>query len=284
MKSLIITFATCFLLIPDLIGQTTFNGGFEVWGTTNPFSFEDPENWVTTNILCESLGLPPNVILSEDACTGSFAMRLETGTDSLGMPFPAMAALKNEITGRPEKLTGYYKADFKGDDYASVRVKLTSDRGMVGWGVIDIGYPTYNFIYFEIPIQYISHTIKPDSFNITIYSSVDRAVTGSTITFDDLAFEENIDVTIPLVDRYVTRVWPNPAIDELRFEIHDDLGLMTLRLYNESGVTMEQEKFENETRIDVSRFTDGLYYYEIRYANHELYDRGHFKVMKSRTQ
>lgn len=270
----------CTLVTIGVKAQTPFNGGFEDWGTTTPLTNENPENWMTNNLLSQSLGLPPNVILTEDACSGSFAMRMETGIDGEGMPISAVAGMKNAVQGRPERLTGCYKADFKGDDYAEVQVTLLSDRGIVGRGFIDIGYSSFNFIYFELPIEYISNTIKPDSFIITIYSSVDRPVAGSWIILDDLQFEENIDVTIPLRENFVTRVWPNPATDEIRFEVPRALGEMWVRIFDAGGTILEKEIFENQIQIDVSRFAADIYYYEIRYENNELYDHGQFKVTR----
>jgi Secretion system C-terminal sorting domain len=278
MKSTIITFTVFFLLAQPTGAQVPVIGGHQDWCIEEPVSFDDPECWTSSSHLCTALGLPANVNLTEDAYTGTYALELKTGDDINGLPFPAVAIVKNEIRSRPEKLTGYYKADIKADDYAGIRISLMSDRGMVGWGTIEFEKSTNIYTPFEVTLEYISPNILPDSFFMSVYSSLDRPTTGTVIVLDDLAFEITTDVTIPLAEKYTTRITPNPATDAILVEVPAEIGLVSLRIFDSSGRLVEYQTFEYQTRINVSEYTAGLYLYEVNLANHEIYDKGRFKV------
>lgn len=251
---------------------------FEDWCIIEPIPFDDPACWVTSASRCMALGLPSNVNLTEDANTGTYALVLMTGEDSMGMPFPAIAYFRNKVITRPEKLTGYYKADFKGEDYASIRVTLTDERGSIGWGVLDITRSTNIYEHFEVPLHYYSPSIQPDSFSFYIYSSYDLPTSGTTLTLDDLSLETLTDVAIPLSKKFTTRVNPNPATDEIHVEVPPGLGMVNLRIYNYGGQIVVNQDFENQIRINVSELTAGLYFFEVHLPEYGVYDKGRFRV------
>ena len=260
--------------------QGKIDGRYELKRYGDPLSFETAENWVTTNSLCTAIGITPNVEMSDDACSGNFALKLETSADTACMPFPAAATCKNEITFRPEKLTGYYKADFKGNDYAGVKVTLHNDRGLVGWGALDIDYSTNIYSWFEVPIHYLNPAVMPDSFVVSVYSSQGNEVSGTVIYMDDLAFEAMADVTIPMEPVMKTRITPNPAVDEILVDVPEELGMVLIRIFDEAGQPRESEEFIDQIRIPVYNYTQGMYMYEIWLANRQMYDRGRFVVGK----
>lgn len=268
------------IFLSMITAQVPIKGGHEDWCVVDPVSFDDPECWENVNPLCVALGEPSNVALTDDAYSGTYALRLQTGIDTIGMPQSAIAVFKNALYARPEKLTGYYKADIKADDYSTITVSFLSERGLVGWGSLEFDRSNISYAAFEIPMHYISPTIQPDSFLMFIYSSGDRPVSGTVIVLDELAFESFSDVTIPLTEKFISRITPNPATDEILVQVPGDNGMLFLKIFDGSGQTMEYETFENQIRINVSEYTAGLYLYEIRMANHAIYDKGRFTVGK----
>ena len=258
--------------------QVPVKAGFEDWCTVQPISFEDVECWDSPNPMCSSLGLASSITLTDDAYKGTYALKLETGMDEMGLPFIAEAIYKDKIYARPEKFTGYYKADLKGDDHSTINISFTSDRGTIGWGSLNIEKSSEIFLRFEIPIHYISTTIKPDSFAIYVYSSSERPSVGTVLIIDDLAFETMTDVTIPLAEPFLTRITPNPATDDILVKLPKELGLVSFRIFDSSGRIMEYQTFEYQVRINVSEYTAGLYMYEVRLPNNEIYDKGRIRV------
>jgi hypothetical protein len=280
MKPTIFILAVLLSLLQSINAQVPTIGGHDDWCVIEPIAFDDPDCWESSNPVCVAAGLPDYVLLTEDAYSGTYALRLETGIDADGMPFPSAAIFKNKLQGRPEKLTGYYLADLKADDYSSIRISLTSDRGIVGWGSIEFDRSSSLYTAFEIPLVYISPVVVPDSFYMAIYSSAEMATSGTYIVFDDLAFETVRDVAIPLTEKYTNKLTPNPATDEILVQVPGELGQVYLKIFDDSGRNMEYETFEYQVRIDVSDYTQGLYLYEIRLKSHELYDKGRFKVVE----
>ena len=264
-----------------LVAQQVTKAGYPDWTKVEPIPFDEPECWSTSNGYCTAKGLPENVLLTPDAYLGTYALFLQTSMDSMGMPLPAVAIYKNAIQEQPDKFSGYYRADLRGDDYASIRISLISDRGAVGWGALDIMKSTFMYTPFEVPLQYLNPGVKADSFVVFIYSSFDRPVTGTSVMVDELKMETQTDVTIPLMERYTTRISPNPAVDDMLVEVPEDLGEVSVRIFDDAGQTLDYQVFECQIYLDVSNLTPGLYYYEIRTDhNRVIYDKGRFKVVE----
>jgi hypothetical protein len=278
MKSTIITLTILFAGFLSAKTQVPVKAGFEDWCTVQPISFEDVECWDSPNPMCSSLGLPSSITLTDDAYKGTYALKLETGMDEMGLPLIAEAIYKDKIYSRPEKFTGYCKADLKEDDYAIINISFMSDRGQIGWGSLNIEKSSDIFYRFEIPIHYLSTIMQPDSFAIYIYSSSGKAKVGTTIIIDDLAFETMTDVTIPLAEPFLTRITPNPSTDDILVELPKELGLVYFRIFDSNGRIMEYQTFEYQVRINVSEYIPGLYIYEVRLPNNEIYDKGRIRV------
>lgn len=278
MKSALITLILAIIGGNSLTAQVPVKGGFEDWCIVSPIPFDQPDCWNSTNPLCLATGMANDVALTGDARQGTFALLLETGVDDHLFPLPASASYTNVLTARPEKVTGYYKADLKGEDYSSIRVTLRSDRGVVGWGALDISTSTNIYIAFEVPIVYISPDVKPDSIILTLYSSYDQATTGTVLMIDELSLVSTTDVTEPLAEPYISRITPNPATDEIRVDVPGNMGLLYFILFDNSGRITKNQKFEHEVRLDVSEITAGLYFYEIRLANQEILDTGRLRI------
>lgn len=278
MKSAIITTILAILVGQYLYAQVPVKSGFEDWCTVVPIPFDQPECWMSASPMCLATGMPDDVALTEDAKWGTFALLLETGVDDHLLPLPAVASYSNELTARPEKVTGYYKTDLKGDDYCSIRITLRSERGIVGWGALDITASTNIYTAFEVPIIYITPASKPDSIFLSLYSSYDQATTGTILMIDDLSLVSTTDVTEPLAEPYISRITPNPATDDIRVDVPGDLGLLYFILFDNSGRIMKNQEFEHEVRLNVSEITAGLYLYEIRLANKEILDTGRLQI------
>jgi hypothetical protein len=278
MKSTIIVLTAALICGQSLVAQVPVKGGYEDWCIVVPIPFDQPECWISASPLCQARSLPDDVALTEDAKWGTYALLLETGVDDHLLPFPAVAYYQNALTARPEKLTGFYKADLKGDDYSSIRVTLKSDRGIVGWGVLDITKSTNIYTAFEMPLEYISPNVKPDSIFLSISSSYDQATTGTILMLDEVSLISITDVTEPLAEPYISRITPNPATDEIRIDVPGNHGLLYFILYDNSGRIIRNQEFENEVRMNVSELTAGLYFYEIRLSNRDIYDTGRLRI------
>jgi len=77
-------------------------------------------------------------------------------------------------------------------------------------------------------------------------------------------------------------VYPNPANDKLFIEIKGaDEEKLNLVILNSLGVKLKEVSLHRNQVIDISRFSNGLYFYQIlRAFNHEIAGKGRFVISR----
>jgi len=196
------------LSIP-LLAQQVPNGSFETWING------EPDHWKTSN---QSIPFVGNVIMVSKDLTnpqsGNASAKLTTvkttipfvgtynipGVLTLGKLNIDIAAQTATVTGgtpftgRPLKLTGYYKYQPVNNDMCVMGWGLTKwnngIRDTIGYGAIDTNVTLNSWTYFEISLKYLL-TETPDTMNIIILNSnpfdgVDH--TGTNMWVDNLSF------------------------------------------------------------------------------------------------
>lgn len=186
---------------PDVIP----NADFETWEED---SYQEPENWVTTNLFSHLFGGGIAASPTADANSGSLALRLEAveamvpsdeGLTSMvtgfAMGFESVFAFgedlpKFSVDFNPESLTGYYKYAAI-DDTAMIFVQLyDTEGGEYGGGTILLNAD--NYTVFTIPLNYPGE-VTISEVSVVISTSVhfmesgsDAAEEGAVLYLDDL--------------------------------------------------------------------------------------------------
>ena len=261
------------------------NGDFESW---TPVTIEEPDDWTTINFAGYMSG-QYSAIKTNDSYDGNYAVRLETVNvydDSMGFitngelfdddgPEGGMAVSQN-----PKKITGYYKYTPVGPDTALVGVYcFRNDQSSSTTTLLDSSLvylpAAYNYTYFEVPLTYNAWPLV-DTLNISFASS-NIMDNGSYVGLGSVLYLDSLNVSYyPLsVDENLASendflVYPNPAKDfiyiESKFPVRDDV---IFSLYNSQGKLIFEENFnsENQFMINISKFSNGIYFYKINTQN-----------------
>jgi hypothetical protein len=265
MKNALFLVLLSFLFSATLLAQNIPNAGFENWQNVAPYNVEEPVGWVTSNILGASMGLTPNATKVTDSHSGSYAMRLETVSVPGGDALVGSAVCMGGLTGKPVKVTGYYKATFMGNDIGGVGIFIRADNGMaIAGGELDIEANASSYTYFEMPIEYFVPGMEPDSFNLVLFASTDELTPGSVIYFDDLTFDGVSAVGKPSVRESKVSTWPNPASDQLQVSAPVAWGELSLKVIGQNGMPVHLVRFSHQVIVDVSAWTSGKYFLELR--------------------
>ncbi|HFA47891.1 MAG TPA: T9SS type A sorting domain-containing protein [Bacteroidetes bacterium] len=280
MKKLLIVLAALFFGYQFVLSQVVPNGGFEDWAVADPWSFEEPAFWVTSNLSTVGSNLPINVTKSSDAYKGDYAMKLETLTNPVnGDPFIGGALCRAYMEGRPEKLSGYYKADLAENDGAAVAVLLFSGAAPVGAGEIEFETSVNDYTYFEIEIDYFLPT-NPDTMTITAFSSTGDSIIGSVLLLDDLSFDAVNSTSLLDAPKFITRLSPNPASDHILVEVPEGEGAVYFSIMDANGKLLKNVYFKSEINIDIAAFPMGNYFYKVVSQEGLLQDGGKFQIVR----
>jgi Secretion system C-terminal sorting domain len=257
------------------------NNEFEKW---DDIEFEDPDGWVSTNILQILSGLPLAVKKGAPR-TGNASLSVETvefnifGTpDSLGYAVIGSDLFTQggvAFTGKPEKFTFYYQYNPVGNDSASVGLRLIKWNGGTGQsdsltgGVLKLPAASA-WTKAEMNMDW---TGKPDPDSIWIAfiaGNVDANTMplGSKLLVDDLMLDYPVGISTPLPDNFIS-LYPNPAGNYIYFEIaKNEVFTGSLSIMNIIGQTMDKinisESDQNLVRIDLSKYENGTYLFELK--------------------
>jgi len=199
------------------------NAGFENWTNGNCVlnSYKTPDDWGTINSLTCILGAFV-VEQTTDAHGGSYAIKLIT-KNIAGNQAPALAVTGTINTslmitqggfvfsGRPDKLTGWYKYAPVNNDTLSISCVLWRWVGGVYELVAEAEFesPTAvsSYTMFDAVFSY-SSSAPPDSAKIELISSNTQATSqvNSTLIVDDLAFVNCNGLSVSLSTTDVTYV------------------------------------------------------------------------------
>lgn len=279
------------------------NGGFENW--TPEFTFENPDNWQTFNVL--SLLVPANPLSAFKATgidkhSGNYAIKIKsifvnnkpmpsTIPDTFGCFFtgkigiaPISFKAGYPYTGRPEKLEFYSKYSPVGNDSGLARVTLRKRNGTIhdtiGVGELTIG-STSIYTFFQLNLTYYSLE-QPDSAIIAFFSSKDltTARVGSTLFVDDVSFTGWVGTDEHDKNVGNVKIFPNPAKDHLTIttEIKE---AENVKIINVAGKQVGSFKIQNyNASINTSSFAQGIYFYEIIDKKEQILTKGKFNVVK----
>ncbi len=202
--------------------QNIPNPGFENW-TTASFGYDDPDGWVTLNILSSPLlgGSPLSVSqgTGPNAHAGTYGAVVETieannppitlPSDTLGILAIGTMTSNNVIfgtnyNGRPDTLYFYFKSDPMPGDTSGGFVTLTrtlnGNQITVASGFWLVDSTTVDYTLQAIPLTYQSSEV-PDTLQIFFSpSSATIAIPGSQLTIDDVYFNN----TLPTVSQAET--------------------------------------------------------------------------------
>jgi len=182
------------------------NSDFEVWEES---SYQEPVNWVTGNLFAYLFGGDTCATPTEDAHSGSHAIRIESVEDNMpseggltpivvGFAIPYSTSFNFseslptfDVGFNPSALTGYYKFEPLEDDTALIYINLIDDEENtyeMGWLLL----PENVYTPFEVPLftpPGVTITKASMVFSTTIYfmqGDGQSGEIGSVLYLDDL--------------------------------------------------------------------------------------------------
>jgi hypothetical protein len=294
MKKHLLFFIAIIFISFQLQAQSYYNNdsvpdpGFEKWiNNPNPpyEPYEDLEYWGTPNEFTSLAGVI-TVTKDTDTTYGNFAARLETkyiltfkvpGVVTLGEIKVDIITAGAEITGgipftrKPLRLKGYFKYQPHNNDTCVVIVLLTKfipakgKRDTLGAGSFFSGDTISEWTEFTAEVQYFNEEI-PDSLNIIFSSSYNYydAVPGSVMWIDNLVFEGNEGIAPDIIPKVKVNVYPNPATDNITFDLEEDPEEGEIIIYNTEGRQVYSGEVKQQRfTIDITGLTTGNYYYQL---------------------
>jgi len=281
------------MMLATVLGANMFaqsdviNGDFEQW--SDSLTYREPDNWNTNNFFHASLG--GTVIDTTDAQSGSLAAVVRTvysvdlddyfagiltngssDDDSLGL-------VGDQISYRPEKLTGYYKYLAPVADTARVLLFMYRfDAGpdtniFVATGNILLT-PVNEYTYFEFPVLNATPgggLPVPDTYVILITSTKDIAnpVEGtSTLFIDNLNFTRPVSAPT-LEDASDVSIYPNPVEDYFVISSpkHKVVAATVLSTEGRQVQRVESVSGANDLMVKTGRLGKGFYYVQLQLDN-----------------
>jgi len=222
MKKTLLISGALFASILTSSAQNQFpNGDFEDWTTLTPCpNLESPEGYLTadaiTYYVIANTGFAicnptPSISKSTDAYSGTYALRMtatnmfdEISSNALMLGDDIEAVFEDEslqslpFTGRPVKLTGYYKFTQGGSDQISMQLFIANETEAIAHGELEITSSTSEYTKFEIALEYQSEEDPTElSFGVILRDpeSDEEANAASVFLLDNLTFEYDDPVT-----------------------------------------------------------------------------------------
>jgi len=275
----------CILFLPvTLLAQNSIpNPDFENWTTGGlpPInSFEDPNGWSTVNSLTYLLGIQTVTKASQPQFvkSGNFALRLETYfVAALNRPVQGGAATADinvadeSLSGgvpfnlRPSALEGWYQYYPVGVDTATMAILLSKwnfalgVKDTVGYALFRTADPVSVYTQFSAELEYFLED-DPDTMIVGFACSGQfEPGIGSVMYVDDvsLVFEP---VSVNQVRKERKLVYPNPARDEVRFDVQEATHVVVRNIAGQ--VFLKQDLTKGLRLLDVSTWPTGLYLFQ----------------------
>ena len=320
MKKLLLASMACMLLAAVTFAQSNLpNGDMEGWhdvtlGSATYIQIDGPL-WSTLNELAAipaPIGPGPiTVDKTSDAHSGSWAAKLHSENFSMipndifipGMlGFTKLDMLNNGIKlgapcpgCKPVKFYGWYKFDqVNGDSCAAVLLAskwntTLHKKDTIGYCRTDFKAPMSAWTYFEMPVNYGTTGLEPDSLLILLVSSGGFSAInfaggmgqiGNTMYVDDISIDYPLGVTQVLMPEVGVNAYPNPATDRLTFELSQNVPDAVIDIYNMEGKFVASQKVSGKTAtISVSGFAAGQYHYKL-VSGKTIQNTGFFMIRK----
>lgn len=275
------------------IAQQVPNGSFESW------SGNEPDNWNTTNQ--SVLGVDFSTVTKDVSGPqqGTASAKLTVVTKTIGFPINQTVTLPGVLTlgilkidpvaqtasitggypftGKPQKLTGYFKYQPVNNDTCAMGWGLTKwnngTRDTIGYGAIRKMGTINTWTYFEIPLTY-KLSEAPDTINMLFINSnpLDGIVhTGSTMWIDNLTFVYSGLGIEGLVFSKELNMYAAPDSKQLilstKFTKPENLDI---RLFNMEGIESrhwQRTMYQSSEYLDINNLSPGTYVIRITSGN-----------------
>jgi len=234
------------------------NSGFEEWVNVET---EEPDLWMTFNVMQLAMGMPNNVTKSTDAHSGTYSMSIKTasfdmmGGNVLGIATTGMIG-DNGFTGgfpvskKADSFCFYYKYDNTSNPGDSAQVMLMYSKAgtMIDAALITLAPST---AWKRVSAVFMPDTIMiPDTCNMILSSSElfgGNAAIGSVLKIDDLLFYYGT-VGIPVAPEKSADafIYPNPAAEQLHVNfVLAATSSATITIYNIDGKMISRNDYTN---------------------------------------
>lgn len=262
-------------------GQEIPNGNFEEWEILQGVNTEFPTGWITSNFSGAGAGLMPNAEKTTDAKKGNYAIKLTTvdGFDA-DEPLVGAALYDGALDNTPTELRGYYKTSLVGDDAAVITLDIVSGGDVIGIANIEFESNESGYTYFSAAIDYLVADPNAEWFYLSIYSSIDVGIVGSTLFIDGLNFDGITaisDLNSVKIDLVIA---PNPVSELLNISVDNLSDNLDMTIYDTRGKIVEASQFNQNLTIDVSQYPGGQYFITLRNSLKKLVQTGNFVVIE----
>lgn len=268
-----ISITTLLILFITIAKAQLINTGFETW--TSNGSYETPTGWVSYDQLSFPTTNIASVTKETDAKSGTYAAKIKVAGTS-GQGFAGALACGNSLfapgvyfTQRPTQCSFYSKYKLFGSDSVAVEVSLTKYNPStgtsddVGIGYLSLGGTQNSYTKINIAITYLNSLI-PDSLIVLfgigdLNASNPVGTVGSYIFVDDLVLGYPAGINEAFLNAPIS-IYPNPATEMVQINLNDDFTNAKIDICDVNGKIVYSG---NETKINTSKFTPGLYIVKI---------------------
>jgi hypothetical protein len=174
-------------------------------------------------------------------------------------------------SGRPEKLTGYFKYEGTGFDTLRIEAILHNDGlldtsasiGYASFTIVgaaeDISRDAVDYTAFSADFIYNSDEI-PDSVAITVLTTKDEQNPTDTSYFvvDEIAFEGGVVPTLNYSREAPFALLPNPASDQIRLNLEVS-GDVRVQIFDSLGRVVANTILSTQGTLSVQHLPAGTY-------------------------
>jgi len=267
-------------------------GGFD--NLTSSGGCSQPTGWNTVNGTTGALGLCTAESETSNPYSGFAALKITSEFFFFAAQvIPGLVSNGNidiqsqsvaggiPFTERPTAFTGWYKAEpVNGDAYSMIAVLINENTGdTVGAAIFEGNSTVSNWTQFSETVEYFNQD-NPTLLQITMFASdPENPQDGSTVYFDELDYE-SLTVGIQENDATNINVYPNPAVDDVFFNIgtHETARV---NIYNILGTSvLEQAVTQTQNSVSLLQLAHGTYIWQLTTRKGEAIKTGKLILTK----
>ncbi len=167
---------------------------------------------------------------------------------------------------KPASLKGWYKYDPKLGDTAIISVWFKQGGQNIGGGSIKINNKVSLWTEFDVNLFYQPGS-QPDTIIIMFSSSNKKhnVPLGSVLDIDHIWLEGgSLSSNDIKAESLKINIFPNPASKQISINIPKNNKHIAVKIYdNTSKIVLETNFNSQNTKLDISKLTSGIYYLEI---------------------
>ena len=279
MKNLLFILVGVFVFCGSSFAQ--LNPSFESWTGTEPNP--DPDNWYSNNAFIGPLGVNgPFVVQDMSASEGSFSVKLITKTcpncPANGFPNPAPGFL-DQVEPFSGMVMDSVKFDYQyipaaASDTGYFQLQMThwvaaGDSSSLDYYADYIINPSTDWATASSPLLSDPNNVStPDSLSLSFFASLGGVAglgtdtDGTELLVDNIRFVSMITgVEESLQDVLSIKVYPNPVVDYLTFEV-DNPDVQNLVFFDVTGKMVHRELLSSgTTNVELPQGSAGTYFY-----------------------